>query len=74
MKYADAPVLCNDCREHPDLQGLVVAGVIRDDELPPRCPLCGFIVSLDGSRESERGTTRAPDLLAGGSRWRSRPC
>jgi hypothetical protein len=46
----DAPVLCNVCNDHPDLRGLVVAGVLRDDSLPPRCPLCGFVIGPDGER------------------------
>jgi hypothetical protein len=53
VKYPDTPVLCNVCRKDPALQGLVVAGMIRDDELPPRCPLCGFRVGPDGARVPE---------------------
>ena len=58
MTYPDAPVVCVVCREHTDLKGLVAAGMIRDDELPPRCALCGFVIDTAGQRAPE--TQKAP--------------
>jgi hypothetical protein len=53
VKYPDAPVLCNTCRADPLLPAISFAGIIRDDELPPRCPLCGFRVAPDGEQLPE---------------------
>jgi hypothetical protein len=53
LKYPDAPVLCNVCRSDPEFATIVVAGMIRDDELPPRCVLCGFRLNESGERLPE---------------------
>jgi hypothetical protein len=48
----DAPVLCDVCRSTLGAT-IIGAGMIRDDELPPRCALCGFRIAPDGHREPE---------------------
>jgi hypothetical protein len=56
MRYPDAPVLCDICRASLGAT-IFGAGMIRDDELPPRCALCGFRITSSGEREPEPADT-----------------